>query len=276
MAARGDAVAQLVVVREKIREGFESADFGEMLFGGGHDGAEHEIEFPIAELRGDEDTRGKIRGVAEGFEAGGERAVGEAAIEAGDTADARIAEGCNHGAQEALLDADVAIADDEEIVARFTGHAAELRDLVACAHGLRADEQANWATGKIANDFFDHGDGGIGIVRHAEEDFELGVILAAEACVVVVSLAVEAVNGFQDADRRSEIGRVIGAGSEKAPSGENCEKVVGEGRGRQHEESIANCRPRRHEAILCPLSLADEHQHHADAHEQDRRTTAGA
>ena len=44
MAARGDAIAELVVVAEIIGERFEAADFGEAPLGGGHHGAEHEVE----------------------------------------------------------------------------------------------------------------------------------------------------------------------------------------------------------------------------------------
>src|SRR5271168_1215758 len=76
-------------------------------------------------------------------------------------------------------------------------------------------------------------------------------------------------NGLQDADRWSEIRGAIGARGEKAIGGDNREEVVSEGRDRQQEESIANRRPRCHEAILLPLSLAEKHHQNADAHEQN-------
>src|SRR5277367_2503967 len=43
MAARGDAIAQFVIVGEMVHQRFEAADLGQMLFGGGHGGAESEI-----------------------------------------------------------------------------------------------------------------------------------------------------------------------------------------------------------------------------------------
>ena len=88
---------------------------------------------------------GEIGAVAERFEIGGEGAVGEATIEAGDAADLRIAERRGDGAEESGFDADVAIADEHNFVARFAHHAAELVDLVARAERLGADEQANRA-----------------------------------------------------------------------------------------------------------------------------------
>ena len=68
MAARGEAVAELVVVAEIIDQRFEAADFGEMFFRGGHHRAEHEIEFASAEEPRDEHARREIRAVAERFE----------------------------------------------------------------------------------------------------------------------------------------------------------------------------------------------------------------
>src|ERR1700722_2311421 len=44
IATRGDAVAKFVVVAKVIDDRFESANFGEVLFGGGHYGTEHEIQ----------------------------------------------------------------------------------------------------------------------------------------------------------------------------------------------------------------------------------------
>ena len=143
MAARGDAVAELVVVAEIIGERFEAADFGEAPLGSRHHGAEHEIEAATATEPCDEHAGREIGAIAERFEIGGERSVGEPAIEAGDAADRRIAERRGDRPQESGIDADVAIGDDEDVVPRLARHAGELVDLVADAHGLRADQQTD-------------------------------------------------------------------------------------------------------------------------------------
>src|SRR5208282_4296990 len=89
MAARGDAVAQFVIVGKMIHQGFEAADFGEAGFGGGHRGAEREIHW--SEKPRHQDSRSEVRAVTNRFQIRSERAIGEAAIEAGDRADSRIA-----------------------------------------------------------------------------------------------------------------------------------------------------------------------------------------
>ena len=138
----------------------------------------------------------------------------------------RIAKRRNDGAQEAGFDADVAVADEEEIVARFAGHAAKLVDLVACAERLGTDQQANRTLRKIARSVFDGGNRGIALVGNAKKNFEFGIILAAETRKVFVCFAVEAANGFQDADGRREISRLDNRrrGDEKTRSGKNRER----------------------------------------------------
>src|ERR1700728_5350646 len=90
--ASGDAIAELVVVAKIIDQRFEATNFGELLFRGGHHGAEHEIQTLSTEQPRDEDARGEIGAVAERFEIRGQAIVGEPAIEAGHAADGGIRE----------------------------------------------------------------------------------------------------------------------------------------------------------------------------------------
>ncbi len=154
----------------------------------------------------------------------------------------------------------------------FAGHAHEFIDLVARAERFRALEQADGALGEIADEFFNHRDGGIGAVGDTEKNLEARIVLTAKAGVVWVGFAVEPVDGFQDADARRVIGE---SGSEsgacatkKLARRENGEQVVGERRDGKQKKNIANRRPGGHGAILRPLTFADGHERNADADQQ--------
>src|SRR6202035_2327943 len=62
IASRGDAIAELVVVAEVIRQGFESADFGQVLFRRCHHRAQHEVD--STEIAGDEYARREVGAIA--------------------------------------------------------------------------------------------------------------------------------------------------------------------------------------------------------------------
>ena len=205
MAVSCDTVSQLEVVAEVIDQGFEAADLREIFLRRRHDGAEHEIDLAAQPI--DEHTGGEIGAVAHGLETGRERAVGEAAVEARDAAHFRIAKRASDCAQKARIDSHIAIGDDHDFMACFAHHAAKFIYLVARAERLRANQQTNRTLGKIHNNFLNYRDGRIAVIGNAEENFEFRVILAAEACVILIRLAVEPVNRFENADRRSEIAR---------------------------------------------------------------------
>src|SRR5690348_3413390 len=111
MAARGEAMAEFIIVTEIIDQGFEAADFGQMLFGGRHHGAEHEIERLISQKPRDQHARSEIGAVAESFESGSEALFNQASIETGDTADVGIGKRRGDGPQKIRSDAYVAIAN---------------------------------------------------------------------------------------------------------------------------------------------------------------------
>ena len=90
-------------------------------------------------------------------------------------------------------------------MARFANHAAKLVDFIAGAQRLRTDEQSNRALRKIGDYFFDYRNRGIALITHAKKNFEFRVILIAEARVVFVGFAIQAVNGFQNTGGRSEM-----------------------------------------------------------------------
>ena len=131
-------------------------------------------------------------------------------------------------AQEAGLDAHVAVADDYDLVAGLADHAAELVDLVACAARVRANEQADRAPREIGDQFPYDRNRRLLVIGDAEQDFEFGIILAAEAGEVLVGFAIQTANRFQNADGRSEIGG--GGAVKELACSDDCKKVIGEGR----------------------------------------------
>ena len=90
---------------------------------------------------------------------------------------------------------------------RLANHPAELIDLVAHAQRFRANQQANGdARGKSGMMFLNDRDGRFVGIRHAKKNFEFGIVLAAETCVIFVGFAVQPADRFQNAERRAEIG----------------------------------------------------------------------
>src|ERR1700683_3336413 len=179
-----------------------------MLFRGGHHGAEHKVE--PAEKTSDEHTWREIGAISQSFEIGGESPVRQAAVKTRHSAHLAIGKRPHYCAKETRPNANVAVADDHGVMARFANHAAKLVDFIAGAHWLRTDEQSNRALGKIGDYFFDYRNRGIALITHAKQNFEFRVILIAEARVVFVAFAIQAVNGFQDTGGRSEMCKPFG------------------------------------------------------------------
>src|ERR1700730_359630 len=202
IAPRGNPVPKLVVVAEMVHDRFEPSDFGPLPLRGGHNSPEHEIE--VAHEPCHQYARRKIGAIAERFEVGGERAIGQPAIETGHPAHLRLTEWTNDRAEKGRIDAHVTIAHNDDVVESLANHAAKLVDLVARSQRLRPDQKANGTLREIPNQLLDDRNGRFVVVRHAEQDLEFRILLPAEARIIFVRLAVETADRFQDADRRSE------------------------------------------------------------------------
>lgn len=220
IATGGDALSDAEIFRVVIDHALVAADFGEAFSRDGNGGAGGPFEAAFGEA-GNETVGPEIADETEGFESGDEGAVGEGAEENSDGADLGVFEGGGEGAEVVGGDADVAIGADEEVVAGFAGEAGKFIGFIVEAQLFAADEEADGAGGKIADEFFDDGDDGIFGIGDAEEDFVFGVVLAAEAGEIFIGGAVGAFDGNENAGGRSEIGD--GAGARKAEDGEEAE-----------------------------------------------------
>src|SRR5690348_2237276 len=224
---RGNAMTEFVIIREMIHQRFESADLRQSLFGRGHRGAQGEVH--AAELPRGKDAGIEVRSVSEGFHFRNECAIGDTSIKASNGSDLRVCERRGDGVQVAWSDANIAIADNQDVVLRFAHHAAELVYLVAGAKRRSADKQANVALRKISDQLFDDRHSRIRLFRHTEDDFEFRVLLPAKAGVVLVGFAIEPADRLQNAHRRSKVLRNWRAIPEKAAGGCYGKNVIAEG-----------------------------------------------
>src|ERR1700683_3606766 len=166
IAAVGDAVAQLVVVAEKVYQRGKATDPGEARLSGGHRRSQGKID--IAELPGGKHAGVEIAGDADGFQVGGKRRRGQPAVKAGHQADRWVLERKADGTQVIGFHADVAIADDQEVVAGVFRQADQLIHLLAGAELLAAGKEANRNRRKITYDFLDYGNGRVAVVGYVE------------------------------------------------------------------------------------------------------------
>lgn len=199
-----------------------------------------ESEFHAVKLPGDHDAGKEIRNHSDGLKLLKERGFLGGKIEAGAAADLGIAERSDNGAEIIGADADVAVGDDEEMVARFLRKADEAGDFVVNGVAARAVENADLAIGEFDGQFFQERERGI-IFVDAKQNFVIGIILAAEAGVIFVGVGVEALDGFQATDGRSEIGAFadgLRGLRGKMGGAENREKVIDEGDGGKKQENV--------------------------------------
>src|SRR5262249_26893811 len=124
----GNQAAYQQIVSGTILDGRVPTKSGKMRARGG-DGRT-ESEFDSIQLPSHEDARVEIRQHASGLQAVRQRAMFGRNVEAGDGASARVRQRPNNLAQIVRANADVAIADDQMLVARFGGKTRQLRDFI--------------------------------------------------------------------------------------------------------------------------------------------------
>jgi hypothetical protein len=124
------------------------------------------------------------------------RRRGEPAVKAGDQADGSILKRKADGPQVAGFDADVAIADDQEVVAGIFSEADQLIHLLAGAELLAAGKEANGDGRKIAYEFLDYGNSRVAIIGYVKQNFKFWIILARKAGKILVGIAIESADRF--------------------------------------------------------------------------------
>src|SRR5215469_1254112 len=163
---RGE-LAHYEIFGEIVSELSESTDCRERLLAGRYGRADGELHaFDHAR---DQKSGQEIRVHAFGFELRPVAFSGDRAIGACGHGNARIAEfGCD-GAEEAELDADVAIAHYQYFVLRFGDHAIEAVDFRVRVRRVAGYDQTCLATGKFLDQSTNNHGGGIGGFADGEE-----------------------------------------------------------------------------------------------------------
>jgi hypothetical protein len=169
-----------------------------------------------------------------------ERGFARRFVQTSGAAQLSVTEGRCHRAKIIGTNAHIAIGDDQEFVLRFADQAHEAADFVV--HGTAAGtvEDTNLTFRKIAAQAFDDGQRGV-VVIDAENDFVVGIILAAEAGVIFVGFGIEAANGLEATDRRGESGILLAftlRHAKKALRAIENEQIVDGGDGSQSEKEI--------------------------------------
>ena len=170
----GDVHAKLVVVRQVLGDGLEAADGAEIFGAKGHGRPEGEIRH--AEQPRHHHAGREFGGDAQSLGARG-RGIGVGAVKAGHQADGGVVQRRRYRAQVVRLHANVAVVDQQQRVARVRDQFRQHPGLDVGVGGLdRVGSDGN--RGKLPLEAVNILERRVGGIAYAEEDFELGIILA--------------------------------------------------------------------------------------------------
>ena len=147
---------------------------------------------------------------AHGAEAGPQTGHGQAAIEAGDKADAGLGQGIGQFAKIIGRDDDVAVGENHHVMSDMAREVDEIRDLAIGPVQVGIDDQRRGQAdrravdpsgAKVADNFPRHKGGGVGFVVDAEQDLHrTGVSLSAKAREVLVEALFGAIERLEHGD----------------------------------------------------------------------------
>ena len=163
--------------------------------------------------------------------------MGAAAVKGSDEACGRsVLPGCERredACEVVRADADVAVVDDEVVIAGVGHKLREIADLAVGTEDLWTEDEANGVIGEFCLELADDGSGRIVEAGDAEEDLVFaGVVLTAVAGESFGHAGIEAVDGLKDADGQSEGSGGEGATAQisaGAPKGDQVVTEAGDG-----------------------------------------------
>ncbi len=126
-----------------------------------------------------EDACIKVRDHAHGLKSFDEVLIFRGNIKTRHATNLLIAQRGNQFAKVARFHAHVGIVEDQVLVLGFTHHQPHFRNLIVDRSVPGAVKQPNLALRKVAHQFLDYGNGRVALVGGAENQFVLGIILAA-------------------------------------------------------------------------------------------------
>src|SRR2546428_1195624 len=157
---------------------------------------------------------------------GAERRTGNAAIKTCHHAHLRIGKRSDDFAQIIARDPYVAVVDKQEFVFCIGQHLDQIAHLQIGSQNLRADDEPDAAIPQLCYQPVYYRDCGIVWVAHAEDDFELGIVLKAVAAQILVSLRISAAQRLENRDGRRKCHVGLVALCQKAASAPETEQVV--------------------------------------------------
>src|SRR5262245_36798718 len=190
-----------VIVRETVDERLEAADRRQRLAPERQCRAEARMR--QAEPKGDRDTRQELRVGDERCQPCPDAVEANAVVEAGHGTDAWLFQRGDHAAKVAAIDPNIAIGEDDDLVADARRHVDEVRDLAIQPVRFVVDDNIEMAILLKLAQALDDGDRAVARMLDAADDLNLArIILRAERAEVLQQTRLAAVQRLENGDCR--------------------------------------------------------------------------
>jgi len=183
-----------------------AADFAQNSFRSGNGRAQAKANAAF-QLPRSEHARTKVCADAQSFQTRSQRRPGHSAVEASDHSDAWVGQRRGHPAQVVGCDANVAVVDNQAVIASFRQHLRQVADLHVRAQDLRTNQQLNSAIGELPLQFLHALDCRVAGVAHPKNDFVFRIVLQAVAAKAFIHFRIGAFEGFKNRDGRQRLFR---------------------------------------------------------------------
>src|SRR5579863_261392 len=197
----GDAASEFIIVRQKINDGMKTAD-ALQVFPPESEGRSQAETYASFNLLRNQNPCAEIGADAERFQLRAEGWSRHPAIQAGHHAGLLVGQRSDDPAQVVALHADVAVVDDQMIVASKLQHLLEIAHLHVCPENVGTDLQTDRTVRKFLPQLFDTGDGRIRRITDSENNFVFGIILQAVTAEALVDLRIDAFQRLENRNRR--------------------------------------------------------------------------
>jgi hypothetical protein len=154
-----------------------------------------------AERKGEHDARQELRVGEERCQSCPDAGEGNAVVEAGHGTDARLLQRGDHAAKIAGIDPNIAIGEDDDLVAYARRHVDEVRDFAIQPVHLGVDHEIEIASGLELAQALDDRHRAVARMLDAADDLNVaGIILGAKGAEVLEQARLAAVQRLEDGD----------------------------------------------------------------------------
>src|SRR5271168_1881302 len=228
-AGLGNAVPQLIVVREHVGKALETANLRQPWFRRDNRRAQRKRD-PLHPLR-HQHSREKIARSADGLDLRPKIFLGDSAIKRSHRSGLFARQWCHHFPQIIGPHAHVAVGQHQNLVPRLARQAGQLGHFAVRPRLLRANRQANRSRRKFLNHPLDQRHRRVRRVVHPKKNLVLRIILPAKAREILVRTKIQAPHRLQQAYRRRIIRQCLSPlAPEKPHRGQASQRVVSQRR----------------------------------------------